>query len=80
MKRGQRFDPTVFGSRVAVRMSRTGVTYRELEDKTGVNHGTIYRVVSGRPPSVENYLRLKEWLDGDASDRRDDLHGPRSEV
>jgi len=56
------FDPVKFGRRVAAKVRRERLSYREAEAQSGVDHAIIHRVASGKPPTVENYLRLVRWL------------------
>ena len=57
------FDAAAFGSRVLRTMRKRGESFREVQVKTGVDHVTVFGVSNGKPPSVENYLRLLRWLE-----------------
>jgi len=56
------FDPVKFGKKIAAKLKREGLSYRDAQDASGVDHAIIHRVANGRPPSVENYLRLTYWI------------------
>jgi DNA-binding Xre family transcriptional regulator len=45
-------------------MERAQLSLRVLGPKIGVDKATLCRVTTGRAPSVENYLRICRWLDG----------------
>jgi transcriptional regulator with XRE-family HTH domain len=56
------FKPLAFGGRLRRLMRARGVSLREVEAATGVDHATIGRVCGGKAPSVENYLRIMGWM------------------
>lgn len=59
------FDPVAFANRVHNKMLRYKLSFREVEQQSGVDHANIHRVVvtRTRTPSVETYLRLVRWLE-----------------
>lgn len=57
------FDPVEFGKKVAGKMERDGLSFREVQEAANVDHTIIRRVVAGKPPRLENYLRLTRWLE-----------------
>lgn len=64
------FDPLAFGDKVRAKLYKSGLSLREAETVTGVDHSTIQRVIMGNPPTVENYLRLAIWLGDDEMQQR----------
>jgi hypothetical protein len=65
----QLFDSKAFGQRVAARLAWEHLSYREAQIASGVDHAVIHRISRGKPPSVENYLRLLRWLDSGQVDK-----------
>lgn len=57
------FDPIAFGDVVHQKMLRDHLSFRDVEDDSGVDHANVYRVTIGGTPNVENYLRLVRWLE-----------------
>ncbi len=62
------FNAAEFGRIVKSAMDRERYSCRELAKITGVSHATINRVTNGNPPSVEAYLRLTWWMNGNRKD------------
>lgn len=56
------FNPQRFGSRVKAAQKKAGLTVRAAAAKAGLDQATFHRVTQGKPPSVETYLRLSDWL------------------
>lgn len=57
------FCPEAFGKLVKHNLALGGVSLREAENLCGVDKATICRVTQGKSPTVENYLRLKRWME-----------------
>jgi len=61
------FDPKLFGLQVkrAVQhcQSQSGDGYRAIAKQIGIGHATLSRVCHGKPPTVENYMRLNKWME-----------------
>ena len=57
------FDPKAFGLRVKRKIEAHNYSLRELASLIGVSYASISRVTRGHPPLVENYFRLKYWLE-----------------
>lgn len=47
---------------VKAEMDRRGISFRTLAGEADVSPATAHRVVAGKPPDIETYLRLKAWL------------------
>ena len=61
------FDAAAFSLQVRLAMARANLSYRQLAALIGVDQANIHRVAKhGKPPCVENYLRLCRWLDKEA--------------
>jgi predicted transcriptional regulator len=58
------FDPTRFAARVTAAMQRRRLTLRAAAKTSGCDQATFHRVTTGKPPSVETYLRIMRWLRG----------------
>jgi transcriptional regulator with XRE-family HTH domain len=57
------FNPASFARLVRVEMASRNLSYRDLEAEVGVDQATLHRVCKReRPPSVETYLRLVDWM------------------
>ena len=70
------FDGPAFGLEIRLAMARKNLSYRQLAALAHVDQANIHRVAKrGPPPSVETYLRLRQWLDGTPP-----LHLPKDEV
>ena len=58
------FDAAAFALEVRLAMARQNLSLRKLQAQIGVDQASIHRcAVKQLPPSVENYLRLRLWLD-----------------
>ncbi len=57
------YDLEELGEAIQREMSRRNLSYRAMEEEVAVLRNTIHRVVHGKRPDVESYLRLKSWLD-----------------
>ncbi|WP_353682133.1 helix-turn-helix domain-containing protein [Sphingobium sp.] len=44
-------------------MHRRGVRQREAADQIGVSRATLCRLLAGKAPAVETYLRVKKWIE-----------------
>ncbi len=46
-----------------VRREQLGLTYRELAEKLGMDHGTLYRILSGqsKAPSADYFVLIVMW-------------------
>ncbi len=61
------FDPVLFGAelfQIRTRDRREILSLRDAAKFIGVSHATLSRVERGYPPTVENYLRIKLFIDG----------------
>lgn len=64
MRREPLFDGQAFGLEVRLSMARANLSLRQLAALIDVDQANIHRVAKhGKPPCVETYLRLREWLD-----------------
>lgn len=43
-------------------MARKHITCRDAAKEVGCSPATVSRVCNGKPPDVENYLRISKWL------------------
>lgn len=60
---GSVFDLEHLAYRVRQRLSDEHLSYRAAEPIVRVDHNTLQRVAAAKkPPNVENYLRIVEWL------------------
>ncbi|MBA4754597.1 MAG: hypothetical protein CL858_29545 [Cupriavidus sp.] len=57
------FDPRNFARMVDSQMHRRGVRQREAADQIGVSRATLCRLLAGKAPAVETYLRVKKWIE-----------------
>lgn len=58
------FDQENFARRIRVRIAERNISQAECAAETGISKATISRICSSKKsPDVENYLRLKKWLD-----------------
>ena len=60
------FDPIAFGLRVEIALVSRDLTVHQAAEEIGVWHSALYRVISGKSPSVETFLRICRWLDQDS--------------
>lgn len=58
------FDPEQFGQRVLAAIKRGGLSLRAAAKAAHCDQATLHRVTTGKPPSVETYLRIDRWLNG----------------
>lgn len=58
------FDAQAFGERVAAKLEKYSLSYRDAAREVPCSSATLNRVARGSPPDVENYLRLSRWLTG----------------
>ena len=56
------FDQRKFTRLILRKMQHAGLSLREVQQQSGVDHAAVHRVVNGKAPNVENYLRLVRWL------------------
>lgn len=56
------FDPVAFGRRLRKALEKADLSLRRAEPLLNVDHATLGRTCCGKPPSVENYLRIVKWL------------------
>jgi transcriptional regulator with XRE-family HTH domain len=68
----QLFDPAAFGRTLAEELSQRQLSYRQAERLIGTDKATLQRVTKGMTPSVENYLRITQWLSNGSSPGRDE--------
>jgi predicted transcriptional regulator len=64
------FDPERFGSLVEAMVNRDGRSVRAVARALDMSHATLWRVISGKQPSVETYLRLQHWLAAEGKRKR----------
>lgn len=64
------FNADAFATEVRVLMARKHITCREAASEIGCSHATVSRVCNGKPPDVENYLRISKWL-ADATSKKE---------
>lgn len=57
------FSPTEFARMVRYQMRMRDQRQSDVCDETGISRPTLCRVLSGKAPSVESYLRLKRWIE-----------------
>lgn len=64
LERGKpRFDGPAFSLKVRLAMARANLSIRQAAALIDVDQATLHRVVKHeKPPCVETYLRLNEWL------------------
>ena len=59
-----RFDGQAFGLRVRLALARANLSLRKAAAEIEVDQANLHRVAKhGKPPCVETYLRLCEWLE-----------------
>lgn len=58
------FDAAEFGRRVAKKLEFERLSFREACPFVPCSPATLNRISRGRPPDVENYLRISRWLSG----------------
>lgn len=64
------FDGPAFALEVRLEMARQNLSLRQLAAKINVDQANIHRVAKhGKPPCVETYLRLREWLAASPQDK-----------
>ncbi|WP_103730224.1 hypothetical protein [Novosphingobium sp. HII-3] len=61
------FDPGQFRAMVAYQMRARGKSQHQVCGEAGLTRATLCRVLAGKSPSVETYLRIKRWIEGGAS-------------
>ena len=49
-------------------MRKRGLSLRQAGAEMGVDHSTLHRMVEGKMPSTETYLRVRLWLDAPPGD------------
>lgn len=57
------FDPIRFGGEFRKKILALGLSYRNAAPLIGVSSATLNRIANGKPPDVENYLRIVKWLE-----------------
>ena len=63
LQRVRLFDPSTFATMVNMRMARNSLSQRRAAKQAGISAATINRVLQGRSPDIETYLRLKKWIE-----------------
>ena len=63
MKGKRLFDSQEFGYSVWQKMLKLDISFRQAQEATGIDQASIHRITTGKPPNVENYLRLTKWLE-----------------
>lgn len=59
-----RFDRAAFALRIRLAVARENLSYRAAAEHAEVDTATFHRVAkTAQPPTVENYLRILEWLE-----------------
>ncbi len=56
------FNADTFGKHLRVRMAEKRQGMRATAKEIGCSLATVSRVCSGKPPDVENYLRIQKWM------------------
>ncbi len=58
------YDPHLFGARIWANLLRDGqrLSYQDAAKEIGVSAATVCRIIQGKAPSVENFLRFSVWL------------------
>jgi predicted transcriptional regulator len=56
-----RFNAPDFGAAVYRRMREQHMTFKTVEQVTGVPAPTVVRITNGRPPNVDNLVALCHW-------------------
>ena len=75
------FDPVAFGKQIAAAIEACGWSYRAAADTLGVDHASLHRICQGHRPDVENYVRLRHWIDNaDFLARRAGTSGPEPDI
>lgn len=57
------FDPQTFAQIVDLRISRQKLSQREAAKQVGISAATMNRVLQGKAPDIETYLRIKRWIE-----------------
>lgn len=57
------FDSLAFGNELRRRILKLGLSYRTAAPLIRVDKSTLNRTANGKPPDVENYLRMIKWLE-----------------
>lgn len=58
------FNGKIFGERLRLDMMYDKISVRELAKQLGISPATLQRIRSGYEPSIEPYLRVRKWLEG----------------
>lgn len=56
------FDGAEFARMVRYQMYVRHMKQHEVCKQTGISRPTLCRILTGKDPSVESYLRLKRWI------------------
>jgi transcriptional regulator with XRE-family HTH domain len=56
------FKPRTFARDIKSALKRDRLSMRDLARELGCSVATVSRVCAGKPPDVENYLRIEQWL------------------
>lgn len=57
------FNAEEFGRRVADVLSDRRLTIREAAKQIDINKTTLHRVIWGKTPDLETYMRIVKWLE-----------------
>lgn len=57
------FDAKEFGRKLRMKLADLNIDVRSAAKKIGVSPATISRVCCEKSPDVENYLRIKKWIE-----------------
>lgn len=56
------FDGVEFVRMIRYQMWSRQLKQHEVCDQTGISRPTLCRILSGKDPSIESYLRIKRWI------------------
>jgi transcriptional regulator with XRE-family HTH domain len=56
------FKPRTFARSIKAALKQERLSMRELAKEIGCSVATISRVCAEKPPDVENYLKIQQWL------------------
>jgi transcriptional regulator with XRE-family HTH domain len=62
MARRPLFKPRTFARSIKATLKQQRLSMRDLAKELGCSVATISRVCAAKPPDVENYLRIEQWL------------------
>jgi len=57
------FDPINFARMVDAKMHRERLRQCDAAAQIGTSRATLCRLLSGKAPTVETYLRVKKWIE-----------------